>query len=53
LCYNRDVRLTQLSPHNCRNYVRLDVDLSRDARLLLGDRAWRALGSGTEGLVHV
>jgi DNA replication and repair protein RecF len=39
VCYNRAMRLTHLSLHNFRNYVRLDLDLQAGVTLLLGDNA--------------
>jgi DNA replication and repair protein RecF len=39
VCYNRAMRLTRLSLHNFRNYVRLDLDLPPGVSLLQGDNA--------------
>jgi DNA replication and repair protein RecF len=39
VCYNRPMRLTHLSLHNFRNYVRLDLDLPPGVTVLLGDNA--------------
>ena len=39
VCYNRLMRLTHLSLHNFRNYVRLDLDLPLGVTLLVGDNA--------------
>ena len=39
VCYNRIMRLTHLSLHNFRNYVRLDLDLPPGVSLLQGDNA--------------
>jgi DNA replication and repair protein RecF len=39
VCYNSPMRLSHLSLHNFRNYVRLDLDLRPGVTLLLGDNA--------------
>lgn len=39
LCYNRFMRLTHLSLHNFRNYVRMSVDLPPGLTVLVGDNA--------------
>ena len=39
VCYNRPMRLTHLTLHNFRNYVRLDLDLPPGVSLLQGDNA--------------
>ena len=39
VCYNRAMRLTHLSLHNFRNYIRLEIDLAPGVTLLLGDNA--------------
>lgn len=37
VCYNHVMRLTHLTLHNFRNYVRLDLDLSPGVTILQGD----------------
>jgi len=39
LCYNPPMRLTHLTLHNFRNYVRLELDLAPGVTVLLGDNA--------------
>jgi DNA replication and repair protein RecF len=39
VCYNPPMRLTHLSLHNFRNYVRLDLDLPPGVTVLVGDNA--------------
>lgn len=39
LCYNPPMRLTHLSLHNYRSYVRLDLDLASGVTVLLGNNA--------------